>query len=271
MDDDVKNLFQKFGQPTEAYREINREADSESARKRWPLLRDVHLHSENAQAHAHQDGEDTPVTFPHRHEAGFRPASRGTVANKAAVVKTTPVSSAVVNHASDKPSTHTPLKQLLTRHTAPEEPEQEQVSESAPTTGFLSKIVASGQNESAPSQRETTGGGLFASLGKAATAGEPRKSPAQIESGHLLSPPPLKGGRQAATATTFSHDQAQHHAVPAKQIAEHAPDVPARTLVGTPASKDKPLSAVLGRLAAKDDVKPVEAGVNSFFKKIFKP
>lgn len=45
MDDDVKNLFQKFGQPATAYQEISREVESEQAKKRWPLLRDVRVHT----------------------------------------------------------------------------------------------------------------------------------------------------------------------------------------------------------------------------------
>lgn len=45
MDDDVRNLFQKFGQSTDGYQEINRESGSEQARQRWPLLRDVRIHA----------------------------------------------------------------------------------------------------------------------------------------------------------------------------------------------------------------------------------
>jgi hypothetical protein len=43
MDDDIKNLFQKFGKSGDAYKEINREEVSEQAKQRWPLLRDVHI------------------------------------------------------------------------------------------------------------------------------------------------------------------------------------------------------------------------------------
>ncbi|MFZ6692528.1 cellulose biosynthesis protein BcsP [Undibacterium sp. SXout20W] len=43
MDDDVKNLFQEFGQTTNSYQEINRDIDSEQAKQRWPLLRDVRV------------------------------------------------------------------------------------------------------------------------------------------------------------------------------------------------------------------------------------
>jgi len=46
MDDDVKNLFQKAGQATSSYQEINRDADSEQAKQRWPLLRDVRVHTQ---------------------------------------------------------------------------------------------------------------------------------------------------------------------------------------------------------------------------------
>ncbi|MBC3936471.1 hypothetical protein H8K47_13960 [Undibacterium sp. CY7W] len=57
MDDDIKNLFQKFGQPATGYREINRDVDSEQARQRWPLLRDVRVH---AATFADEDTGDTP-------------------------------------------------------------------------------------------------------------------------------------------------------------------------------------------------------------------
>jgi len=46
MDDDVKNLFQKIGQATSSYQEINRDADSEQAKQRWPLLRDVRVYAQ---------------------------------------------------------------------------------------------------------------------------------------------------------------------------------------------------------------------------------
>ena len=45
MDDDVKNLFQKFGQSAAGYQEINRQAEMEQAKQRWPLLRDVRVHA----------------------------------------------------------------------------------------------------------------------------------------------------------------------------------------------------------------------------------
>ncbi|MEB0137555.1 MULTISPECIES: cellulose biosynthesis protein BcsP [unclassified Undibacterium] len=45
MDDDVKNLFQKFGQSAAGYQEINRQAETEQAKQRWPLLRDVRVHA----------------------------------------------------------------------------------------------------------------------------------------------------------------------------------------------------------------------------------
>ncbi|MBC3931802.1 cellulose biosynthesis protein BcsP [Undibacterium curvum] len=55
MDDDIKNLFQKFGQPASGYREINRDVDSEQARQRWPLLRDVRVH---AASYAEDDADE---------------------------------------------------------------------------------------------------------------------------------------------------------------------------------------------------------------------
>ena len=55
MDDDVKNLFQKFGQTNPSYQEINRNIESDQARQRWPLLRDV-------QVQTHPDNMPTPVS-----------------------------------------------------------------------------------------------------------------------------------------------------------------------------------------------------------------
>lgn len=57
MDDDIKNLFQKFGQSASGYREINRDIDSEQARQRWPLLRDVRVH---AATYAEDDADEAP-------------------------------------------------------------------------------------------------------------------------------------------------------------------------------------------------------------------
>lgn len=57
MDDDIKNLFQKFGQSASGYREINRDVDSEQARQRWPLLRDVRVH---AATYAEDDTDEAP-------------------------------------------------------------------------------------------------------------------------------------------------------------------------------------------------------------------
>lgn len=56
MDDDVKNLFQKFGQSTVGYQEIKRESGSEQAKQRWPLLRDVRIQA----GPGHVQGEPAP-------------------------------------------------------------------------------------------------------------------------------------------------------------------------------------------------------------------
>lgn len=55
MEDDVKNLFQKIGKPVTGYQEINRTVVTEQARKRWPLLRDVNIHSLPGQAESAAD------------------------------------------------------------------------------------------------------------------------------------------------------------------------------------------------------------------------
>ena len=61
MDDDVKNLFQKFGQSTSAYREVNRDLDSEQAKQRWPLLRDIRV-SEVPDHFSHDAGAQSNVS-----------------------------------------------------------------------------------------------------------------------------------------------------------------------------------------------------------------
>lgn len=70
MDDDVKNLFQKFGQSNENYHEINREAVSEQAMQRWPLLRDVHIHAAPLPS-ASKDAAPVNERFPERSAARF--------------------------------------------------------------------------------------------------------------------------------------------------------------------------------------------------------
>ncbi len=56
MEDDIKNLFQKMGKPVSGYQEINRTVVTEQARKRWPLLRDVNIHS--LPGHYEQSNDD---------------------------------------------------------------------------------------------------------------------------------------------------------------------------------------------------------------------
>lgn len=70
MDDDVKNLFQKFGQSKDNYREINREATSEQAMQRWPLLRDVHIHAA-PEPQAPRDAQPAHERFPARSEQRY--------------------------------------------------------------------------------------------------------------------------------------------------------------------------------------------------------
>ena len=130
MDDDVKNLFQKFGQTSDAYHEIKRDADSELAKQRWPLLRDVHLHAGPSPVRAHPQEEQAP-------EPGklFAPAAGKTVATRVTAVKTvqtpepaqasrafpalSPVP-AVAAANGNKPAGQIPLKQLLMQQAAQE-------------------------------------------------------------------------------------------------------------------------------------------------------
>ncbi|MDE2430792.1 MAG: hypothetical protein KGM99_18895 [Burkholderiales bacterium] len=76
MDDDVKNLFQKFGQSTEGYQEINRDAESEQARQRWPLLRDVRVHAPAGPVLVEQYEDAPKQVFPLRAEAEDHSSTR---------------------------------------------------------------------------------------------------------------------------------------------------------------------------------------------------
>ena len=69
MDDDVKNLFQKFGQSTSAYREVNRDLDSEQAKQRWPLLRDIRV--SEVPAHFSHDADPQSIAPAATPEAGM--------------------------------------------------------------------------------------------------------------------------------------------------------------------------------------------------------
>jgi hypothetical protein len=253
MDDDVKNLFQKFGQTTDAYREINREADSEQARQRWPLLRDVRVHGGPAPTRAHQHEETvTTPTFINHSESAFKPTVAKATAAKTAPLKQPVLPTVAPVHATAKSA---PMKQIFQQQPVEEELEQKQAA--APVPAFLSKILPATSDRDV--QKKTVASSLFG--GRSPAANEQVAPPLSTQSVHAVPAQPVSNRRIAPASNGSSAD------TPNAQIpAPHAS-------AGKSASKDKPVSAVFGRLAAKREEPEVvtEASVNSFFKKIFKP
>lgn len=297
MDDDVKNLFQKFGQSTEAYREINRDADSEQAKLRWPLLRDVHLHSGPAPARAHHREEEPAVSARHT-ETPFRATAvktpaPATTASRATATKAAPSPFATDAHANGKPAAQLSLKQMLLQQAAAEEQEPEAevaapfLSRILPASPKQTTVQTTAQNavQKTASRKESAGSGLFSGRSQAAPARQaevPAHSTPVFAS--VNTPAPLASTRKPVTvnpvsaptpapASIFIHSIPAAHVVPANVAARHASEevVTQRVAAKVPA-KDQPVSAVFGRLAGKqEEARPVDTGSNSFFKKIFKP
>ena len=274
MDDDVKNLFQKFGQSTDAYREINRDADSELARQRWPLLRDVHLHAGPAPARVQHREEESaaPVQL---NDSPFRPAAAKSAVSRSTAVKASPVQAAPEVHANIKHSSQLPLKQMLMQKAAAEEQEPD-VEAASP---FLSRILPATPKQSATNQKEAVSSGLFSNRAQAAAIPAPAR---EVEAPAHVAPSvaPIASARKpvntasahVAPAATFIHSIPAAHAMPVKPVQEHVEEVRKPGITNKSAAKDQPVSAVFGRLAGKqEEAKPVDTGTNSFFKKIFKP
>jgi|GEM_PF-1983276 len=279
MDDDVKNLFQKFGQSTEAYREINRDADSEQAKLRWPLLRDVHLHSGPAPSRAHHHEEE--LVAPARHnETPFRSTAVKTPASRVTAAKTTPTSTSADIQAHSKPAAQLSLKQMLLQQAAVEEQEPE--PEVAPP--FLSRILPAAPKQNTATRKESTGGGLFSGRSQAAPA---READAPVHSAPVSAPvtsarKPVIPAPAPTPASIFIHSipaaQVAHVEpiapanIPARQVRASTEEVLTQRVAARASAKDQPVSAVFGRLAGKqEETRPVDTGSNSFFKKIFKP
>ncbi len=273
MDDDVKNLFQKFGQSTDAYREINRDADSEQAKQRWPLLRDVHLHAgpAPAAASARAQHREEELTAPVRlNDSPFRPAAVKTASSRSTAVKTSAVQATPEVHASIKHNSQLPLKQMLMQKAEVEEQEPETDSASP----FLSKILPTAPKQSAVIKKESVSGGLFSSRSQTVSDREV-DGPAHAVPGVAATTgirKPVSVSPAQVTPATVIHSIPTAHAMPVKQIHVHVEEQRNQSMKTKPARKDQPVSAVFGRLAGKqEEAKPADVGTNSFFKKIFKP
>ncbi|MFZ6723759.1 cellulose biosynthesis protein BcsP [Undibacterium sp. Ji49W] len=275
MDDDVKNLFQKFGQTTEAYREINRDADSEQARQRWPLLRDVHVNGAPApkRAHAQEHVAATPA------EAGqntgmFNPAGNKAIAKPASPKASNtpaPATSLLAAAAAPVAVKTPPLKQILSRQEIDSDVKEELAPAIAPAPAFMTKNRATAPREvlHAAARVEVPAASLFAQ--RQPVDKEPPKANAPAP---LLAPAPKPSFFSAPAAATVPTAPAATPATASvlQSIGGRRTATQAPAQINAQPAGEVPLSAVFGRLAAKPEAeKPVETGVNSFFKKIFKP
>ncbi|MFZ6760895.1 cellulose biosynthesis protein BcsP [Undibacterium sp. Ji50W] len=257
MDDDVKNLFQKFGQTTDSYREINRDADSEQARQRWPLLRDVHVNGAPTpkRTHAHEPEVAVPGTAQ---TAGmFNPASAKASAKPASARQITaaaPMPPAATTPAAVKAA---PLKQILAKQHVNDAEVEDVAAPASLAPAFMSRNMQTAQREvaHAAAKAETPASSLFAQ--RQPVASEPPKTRAPAPAMAPAVAPNVTPAAPAATSVLQALGGRRSAAQPQE---------------GTAPSKNVPVSAVFDRLAAKpEEEKPVETGVNSFFKKIFKP
>ena len=272
MDDDVKNLFQKFGQSTDAYREIKRDADSEQARQRWPLLRDVHLHAATpARVQQHDDVMVAPAAHENEAVTAPKPVAMRSAASRASAVKTASAEQAT---GTVKPALITPLKQILTQQHATEENESD-VSVSSPAVpAFLSRIMPASQREAAPAARETQDSRPFSSRLLGAQAASASSATNHVSAAHSEAPArTVRKPLSSVAASPVAHNVPAAPAaptVPARQFAASEETKPAAA--NKSAARDKSVSAVFGRLAGREEApRPVETGSNSFFQKIFKP
>ncbi|MBC3921106.1 hypothetical protein H8L32_26825 [Undibacterium sp. CY18W] len=307
MDDDVKNLFQKFGQTTDAYREINRDADSEQARQRWPLLRDVRVNGAPTPKRVH--AQESEVAIPGAASQGtgvFNPASSKAVAKPASAKASAVVAPATSLLAAAPVVVKTPpLKQILLKQEVESDagtglapiaaptatPAVAPAVAPAPASAFMSRNVATAPREvlHAAAKAEAPATSLFAQ--RQPVAGEPPKaqvsafvaaSPAAVSAkpSFFTTPatpvaPAVQTAPPVATRATVAAAPATASVLQSiggrrTTVAPALAPAPAQTAAQP--GGNVPVSAVFGRLAAKPEAeKSVETGVNSFFKKIFKP
>ena len=238
MDDDVKNLFQKFGQSTDGYQEINRHSDSEQAKQRWPLLRDVHLH---------------PVPMPVRADTLYDDVAPQRPLAERQEVNLNQVSAPIRQSQESVASPVFSLKEVSSRmfDAAPVRDTK------MPATGIFAQ-QATALNEAPQAQSKS----LFSNSGAVSASASSSIHSAPMDSS-ALSKPSSDNLNQANGIAFLNRSPNAFNPVSGQRI---------NTAPLETDSKNHSIDSVFNRLAGKtEQAKPAESGVNSFFKKIFKP
>jgi len=244
MDDDVKNLFQRFGQSTDGYQEINRQTDSDQARQRWPLLRDVRLHPSSVPVRAeHQQDSSAPQrALAERQEVSLNQ-----------------VSAPVRQSMESEPAQVFSLKEASSRQV-----ESTSLFEAkVPAQGLFSERSAT-VNVPPAQARSIFSSAIPASIATPASPAMP------IHPAHSATPAaPAAMSKQSVESVT------PVHGVGFLGGSGNQFNPVSRTIEATPPdvdNKNHSIGSVFNRLAGKtEQAKPAESSVNSFFKKIFKP
>ncbi|MFZ6772765.1 cellulose biosynthesis protein BcsP [Undibacterium sp. SXout7W] len=237
MDDDVKNLFQRFGQSTDGYQEINRQTDSEQAKQRWPLLRDVHLHPSPIPVRV----EEHDVVAPQRALAERQEVNLNQVsAPMRRASESEPVQAFSLNEMSSRPVGAKPLS-----------------DGKVPAQGLFSERPSTVSTPAVPARSLFANVEPAPSLATAPAAQFIPAAPAAVIKHGVDSVSPINGSGFLGGAGQ------QFNPVSTKAVEVTSADED---------SKNHSIGSVFNRLAGKtEQAKPAESGVNSFFKKIFKP
>lgn len=231
MEDDVKNLFQKIGKPVAGYQEINRTTVTEQARKRWPLLRDVNIHS-------------LPGDYSQENEAQVM------LADLPDLAQTT-----TINPAPAKAG----LKHLFKSESPAVQVAPEKKAE--PVHAFFHRVQPKAEAEIPVSA--TPGSGLLSKIQLPVAPGvvavKPATNPADAQN-HTT----LKLADTVFRKTTPVHLQAVETTSSQETLPQHA------SPAAHEASAERDLNSVFNRLAGKPEVVAPPAASKSFFNKIFK-
>lgn len=238
MEDDVKNLFQKIGKPVAGYQEINRTAVTEQARKRWPLLRDVNIHSLPGDAAMEDDEVATLADLPDLAQSTTINPSLAKNGLKHLFKSEPPALVASPAQAIEHSSGF--FNRLQTKHD-----EEAQARVTPVVNSLFAKVqLANGAHHTLPSENT-------------AAAKVQQAQPVRNQSVSANKP-------QTSTQSGFFQTAAYPVQPAARTVTPEVSN-------GNPVTAAEPdLHAVFNRLAGKPETNAAPAATKSFFNKIFK-